>query len=93
MPGTALSISSKKVHGMRTTIEIRDDLHEKISRYAKSRSISKAEALSEVLERGFSAVLPTKWENGIQIFSPGPEGRVTAEHILRLKDRMEGEAQ
>lgn len=76
---------------MRTTIEIRDDLLEKIRRYAKGRSISNGDAVSEILERGFSVTLPTKWENGIRVFSPGPEGRVTVEHVMRLKDQMEGE--
>jgi len=30
-------------------------------------------------------------ENGILIFSPGPAGAVTAEHVMKLKDDLEGE--
>jgi hypothetical protein len=76
---------------MRTTVDIRDDVMERIKAYAIARSISKGTAISDVLERGFNAEVPTKWENGILIFSPGPSGAVTAEHVMRLKDEMEGE--
>ena len=76
---------------MRTTLDIRDDVLEKVKEYASARSISKGAAVSEVLERGFNAEVPTKWENGILVFSPGPAGAVTAEHVMRLKDKMESE--
>jgi hypothetical protein len=76
---------------MRTTLDIRDDILEKVKEYAAARSISNGTAVSEVLERGFNAEVPTKWENGILIFSPGPAGAVTAEHVMNLKDDMEGE--
>lgn len=76
---------------MRTTVDIRDDLLEKVKDYAAARSISKSDAISAVLERGFDAEVPTKWENGILIFSPGPSGAVTAEHVMKLKDEMESE--
>jgi hypothetical protein len=35
--------------------------------------------------------VPTKWENGILIFAPGPAGAVTTEHVMKLKDDLEGE--
>jgi len=76
---------------MRTTLDIRDDVLEKVRKYASARSISKGAAVSEVLERGFNAEVPTKWENGILIFSPGPAGAVTAEHVMKLKDEMESD--
>ena len=76
---------------MRTPLDIRDDVLEKVNDYATARSISKGAAVSEVLERGFNAEVPTKWENGILIFSPGPSGVVTSEHVMKLKDEMEGE--
>jgi hypothetical protein len=76
---------------MRTTLDIRDDVLKKVKEYASTRSISQGAAVSEVLERGFNAEVPTKWENGILIFSPGPSGAVTAEHVMRLKDEMESE--
>lgn len=77
---------------MRTTLDIRDDVLERVKRYAAARSISKGAAVSEVLERGFNAEVPTKWENGILIFSPGPESEmITVEKALALKDAMESE--
>jgi hypothetical protein len=77
---------------MRTTLDIKDDVLEKVKEYAAARSISKGAAVSEVLERGFNAEVPTKWENGILIFSPGPEsGMITLEKALALKDAMESE--
>jgi hypothetical protein len=76
---------------MRTTVDIRDDVLERVKEYAAARSISNGAAVSEVLERGLDAEVPTKWENGILIFSPGPSGIVTAEHVMKLKDEMESE--
>jgi hypothetical protein len=76
---------------MRTTIDIRDEVLEKVRNYAKARSISNGEAASDILERGFTATVPTKWENGILIFVPGSEGVVTLEHTLRLEDELEDE--
>jgi len=76
---------------MRTTLDIRDDLLEQVKEYAAARSISNSAAASDILERGLNAEVPTKWENGILIFSPGPGGAVTAEHVMKLKDEMEGE--
>jgi hypothetical protein len=77
---------------MRTTLDIRDDVMEKVKEYAAARSISKGAAVSDVLERGFNAEVPTKWENGILIFSPGPESEmITLEKTLAMKDAMESE--
>jgi hypothetical protein len=77
---------------MRTTLEIRDDVLQKVKEYAAARSISQGAAVSEVLERGFNAEVPTKWENGILIFAPGPGAEVlTLEKTLALKDAMESE--
>jgi hypothetical protein len=76
---------------MRTTLDIRDDVLQRVKDYAAARSISQGAAVSEVLERGFNAEVPTRWENGILVFSPGPAGAVTAEHVLKLRDEMESE--
>lgn len=76
---------------MRTTVDIRDDILEKVKEYAAAKSISNGAAVSEILERGFEAEVPTKWENGILIFAPGPAGAVTAEHVMKIKDEMESE--
>jgi hypothetical protein len=75
---------------MRTTIDIRDDVLEKVKEYAAARSISKGTAVSEVLERGFNAEVPTKWENGLLVFDPGPGAEtLTLEHTLQLEDAVE----
>ena len=76
---------------MRTTLDIRDDVLERVKQYAVARSISNGTAVSDVLEKGFNAEVPTKWENGILVFSPGPAGAVTTEHVMKLKDDLEGE--
>lgn len=76
---------------MRTTLDIRDEVLEKVKAYAAARSISNGAALSELAERGLKADVPTRWENGMLVFDPGPEGDVTAEHVMRLKDELEGE--
>ena len=76
---------------MRTTLDIRADVLERVKEYAEARSISNGNAVSEILERGLDAEVPTKWENGILIFAPGPAGAVTAEHVMKLKDDMESE--
>jgi hypothetical protein len=75
---------------MRTTLDIRDDVLEKVKEYAAARSISNGAAVSEVLERGFNAEVPTKWENGILVFDPGHGTEaLTLERTLQLEDAME----
>jgi hypothetical protein len=76
---------------MRTTLDIRDDVLARVKEYAEARSISNGNAVSEILARGLDAEVPTKWENGILIFAPGPAGAVTTEHVMKLKDEMESE--
>jgi hypothetical protein len=76
---------------MRTTLDIRNEVLEQVKEYAEARRISNGAAASEILERGLNAEVPTKWENGIFIFSPGPGGAVTAERVMKLKDDLEGE--
>jgi hypothetical protein len=77
---------------MRTTVDIRDDVLERVKEYAAARSISNGAAVSEVLERGLNAEVPTKWENGILIFSPGPGAEMlTVERALAIKDEIESE--
>lgn len=77
---------------MRTTLDIRDDVLKRVKEYAAARSISNGAAVSEVLERGLNAEVPTKWENGILIFAPGPGAEIlTVERALAIKDEMESE--
>ena len=74
---------------MRTTLDIKDEVLEKVKEYAAARSISQGAAVSEVLERGFNAEVPTKWENGILIFAPGARKKLTVEKALAIKDAIE----
>ena len=77
---------------MRTTLDIRNEVLEQVKEYAEARRISNGAAASEILERGLTAEVPTKWENGILIFSPGPDSEmITVERALALKDAMESE--
>ncbi|HUD15389.1 MAG TPA: hypothetical protein VMQ56_17175 [Terracidiphilus sp.] len=77
---------------MRTTLDIKDEVLERVKEYAAARSISQGAAVSEVLERGFNAEIPTKWENGLLVFDPGPGAEtLTLERTLQLEDEMEGD--
>ncbi|HWG21617.1 MAG TPA: hypothetical protein VG225_13890 [Terracidiphilus sp.] len=77
---------------MRTTLEIRDDILRQVKEYAAARNISNGDAASEILEQGLHAEIPTKWENGILIFAPGPGAeKLTVEKALAMKDAMESE--
>ena len=77
---------------MRTTLDIRNEVLEQVKEYAEARRISNGAAASEILERGLNAEVPTKWENGILIFSPGPDSEmITVERALALKDALESE--
>jgi hypothetical protein len=77
---------------MRTTLEIRDDILEQVKEYAAARKISYGAAASEILEQGLNVEIPTKWENGILIFAPGPRAeKLTLEKALAIKDEMESE--
>ncbi len=77
---------------MRTTLDIRDDVLERVKRYAAARSISQGTAVSDVLDRWFNAGPPTRWENGLLIFDPGPDAeRITLERTLELEDALEDE--
>jgi hypothetical protein len=76
---------------MRTTLDIRDDVLDQVKAYAAARSISQGSAASELIQRGLQAEVPTKWEDGLLVFDPGPSGVITTEDVMRLKDEMEGE--
>jgi len=76
---------------VRTTLDIHDDILERVKDYAAVNCISNGALVSEILEHGLNAEVPTKWENGILIFAAGPAGAVTAEHAMKIKDEMESE--
>jgi hypothetical protein len=75
---------------MRTTVDIRDDVLRKVKEHAAARSVSQGRLISDMLERGFNADLPTIWENGLLVFDPGPGAEtLTLERTLELEDATE----
>jgi hypothetical protein len=77
---------------MRTTLNIEDEVLNEVKAYARARSIPAGEAASELIQRGLRAPVPTKWENGLLIFAPGPGSEtITLERALEMKDAMEDE--
>ena len=75
---------------MRTTLDVRDDVLEQVRAYAAARSISNGEAISQLAERGLRAEVPTRWENGVLVFDPGPDAEtLTLERTLELEDDSE----
>lgn len=77
---------------MRTTWNIEDDVLNEVKEYARARSIPAGEAASKLIQKGLSARVPTRWENGLLVFDPGPEAEViTLERTLELEDALEEE--
>ena len=76
---------------MRTTLDIAQDALEAIKARAAARSISMGAAATELIRNGESAPVPTKWENGLLVFDPGPGGAVTYEHVQKLIEQMDEE--
>jgi hypothetical protein len=77
---------------MRTTFNIEDGVLEEVKTYARARSIPVGQAANELLQKGLASRIPTRWENGLLIFDPGPEAEViTMERALAMKQAMEEE--
>ena len=77
---------------MRTTIDIRNKVLERVKEYAAGRAVSRGQAVSDLLERSLNADLPTVWENGLLVFNPGTGSEtLTLERTLQLEDAMESE--
>ncbi len=77
---------------MRTTVDIRDEVLEKVKEYAAARSISNGKAISDMVERGLNAPVGTIWENGLLVFDPGPNAEIVSlERTLQLEDETEDE--
>jgi pseudouridine-5'-phosphate glycosidase len=76
---------------MRTTLDIAEDALEAIKARAAARSISMGVAATELVRQATRTPVPTKWENGLLVFDPGPEGAVTYEHVKKLIEQTEEE--
>jgi hypothetical protein len=75
---------------MRTTISLDDDVLRKVKRYAKARSLTLGEAVSDLVQRALTVPRPTKEVNGVQVFDlPAESPRVTMEKVKALDAEQE----
>ncbi len=74
---------------MRTTIDIKDQVLQRVKEYAAARSISNGAAANELLERGLNARLGIRYEEGVALFDVPEESPVVSlENTLRLEDEL-----
>ena len=74
---------------MRTTIDIKDQVLQRVKEYAAARSISNGAAATELLERGLNARLGIRYEEGVALFDVPEESPVVSlENTLRLEDEL-----
>ncbi len=74
---------------MRTTIDIKDQVLQRVKEYAEARSISNGAAATELLERGLNARLGIRYEEGVALFDVPEESPVVSlENTLRLEDEL-----
>jgi hypothetical protein len=72
---------------MRTTLNIQDDVLERVKEYAALHSMATGEAASYLLLRALNRPLGTRFENGFEVFDvPEDSPVVTLEQTLRLED-------
>ena len=76
--------------GMRTTLNLDDDVFGQVQRYARSRSLSLGKAVSELVQRGLLTPRPTRQVNGLEVFDlPKDSPIVTTEQVRRLEAEAE----
>jgi hypothetical protein len=74
---------------LRTTIDIKDQVLQRVKEYAEARSISNGAAATELLERGLNARLGIRYEEGVALFDVPEESPVVSlENTLRLEDEL-----
>jgi hypothetical protein len=74
---------------LRTTIDIKDQVLQRVKEYAAARSISNGAAATELLERGLNARLGIRYEEGVALFDVPEESPVVSlENTLRLEDEL-----
>ena len=72
--------------GMRTTLNLDDDVAEIVKEYAENRSLALGKAVSELVRRGIRTPRPTRMVNGLHVFDLPPDSpRVTAERVRELE--------
>lgn len=72
--------------GMRTTINLDDDVASIVKRYAANRSIALGKAVSELVRRGMNSTRPTRIVNGLLVVDLPPDSpRVTTSRVRELE--------
>jgi hypothetical protein len=75
---------------MRTTLNLDDDVLEKVKNYAESRSLPVGRAVSELVRKGLNTPTPTRVEYGIQVFDiPSGSPRIAAKRVKELESELE----
>jgi negative regulator of replication initiation len=70
---------------MRTTLNLDEDLLEKLKAYADNRSIALGKAASDLMRRGLNAPVQTKMVNGFHaVVLPSDSPKITSEHVKHL---------
>lgn len=87
-----LDINFKFLHhfGVRTTLNLDDDVADLVKEYAEGRSLALGKAVSELVRRGITTPRPTRTVNGLRVFDlPAGSPRVTSEQVrdLEAEDR------
>jgi Arc/MetJ family transcription regulator len=73
--------------GMRTTLELDDDLVTAAKRLAKEKGETLGQVISELARQSLTATAPRRMRNGIEVFVSKPGApRVDMEFVNRLRD-------
>jgi|SRR5277367_5416679 hypothetical protein len=72
-------------YGMRTTLNLDDDVVELLRSYAESRSVALGKAASDLMRRGLTSPMQTRMVNGFcAVILPEDSPVVTSERIKQL---------
>jgi hypothetical protein len=72
--------------GMRTTLNLDDDILELATRQAKLRGVSLGKTVSDLLRKGLSAPTPAQDKDGLVVFHlPADSPRVTTDDVRRIE--------
>jgi hypothetical protein len=75
---------------MRTTLNLDDDVFQRVRSYADSRSMPLGKAVSELVRRGLTAARPTRTVNGIRVFElPEDSPKVSTRKVRDLEGALE----
>jgi len=77
-------------YGIRTTLNLDDDVFQVVRSYAESRSLPLGKAISELVRKGLASPTPTRTVNGIQVFDVPPDSpRITTKRVKELESELE----